>query len=143
MKRLSVLVFALCATAFAADWASVKAEPNLEKRSEMAAAYADQALLDAKAAWRQGEMAVFTAKLNELREAGDLCLTSLQDTGRPPHKMLKWYKSAELKTRELSRRLESFAQEVGLEDRPAVQKVFERVQTVHEELLLGVLSRKK
>ncbi len=143
MKWFSVGVLLLTAAAQAADWAAVKAEPVPEKRSEQAVAYADQALQQAKAAWRAGDAAAFNGRLGEIRDAVDLCLSSLQETGRPPHKLLKWYKGAELKTRELSRRLEAFALEVGIEDRPAVDKVNQRVQTVHEELLLGALSRKK
>jgi hypothetical protein len=143
MRHWCILALAVTFAASAEDLESVKAQSNLEKRSEMALVYADSALAEAKTAWRQGETKEFTVKLDDVREAVVLSLDSLQKTGRPPNKLVKWYKSAELKTRELSRRLESFAEEVSLEDRPAVQKVNERVQAVHEEFLLGVLSRKK
>lgn len=146
MRRFCIAILVLAAaslTAGAGDLESIKAQTNLERRSEMALAFADNALAEAKAAWRQGETKVFLARLDDVREAVVLSLDSLQKTGRPPNKLVKWYKSAELKTRELSRRLESFAEEVSLEDRAAVQKVDERVQAVHEEFLLGALSRKK
>jgi len=143
MRWVCFLALAGCFACSGADLEAVKNQPNLQKRSEMALACADEALAQAKAAWRQGDGKTFTARLDEIKEAVDLSLDSLQKTGRPPHKLLKWYKNAELKTRELSRRLDSFGEEVSLEDRPQVQKVNERVQAVHEELLLGVLSRKK
>lgn len=132
-----------CSVACAADLTAIKAEPSPEKRSELAVAYASEALAEAKAAWKQGDVTTMQARLDEVRDAVELCLTALHDTGKPPYKLLKWYKNAELKTRELGRKLDGFAQEASLEERPAIQKINERIQTVHEELLLGVLSRKK
>jgi hypothetical protein len=123
MRQLWILALATCCAALSADLESVRAQPNLEKRSELALVYADSALAEAKTAWRQGEMKEFSVKLDDVRDAVVLSLDSLQKTGRPPNK--------------------SFAEEVSLDDRPAVQKVNERVQAVHEEFLLGVLSRKK
>ena len=58
-----------CAASGDLDW--VKAVANPEKRSEMAVAYADEALAEAKTAWKQGETKAFEGKLNEVREAVD------------------------------------------------------------------------
>jgi len=143
MRATLFLMLVWWAAAAGADLASVKAEPNAEKRSELALQVAGEALDASKAAWRQGDASTFQTKLEEVGAAAELCLSSLHDTGKPPYKLVKWYKKAELSTRELSRKLEGFAQEASLDERPAIQKVTERVQTVHEELLLGVLSRKK
>lgn len=143
MKLIFSVALLWCSVACASDLSAIKAEPNPAKRSGLAIAHADEALAEAKAAWKQGDAKTMQAKLDEVRDAVDLCLTSLHDTGKPPYKLLKWYKNAELKTRGLGRQLDGFALEASFEERPAIQKVNDRVQTVHDELLLGVLSRKK
>lgn len=143
MRATLVLMLLCCPAALGADLASVKAEPNAEKRSDLAMQWASDALNASKAAWKQGDTAAFQAKLQEVGAAVELCLSSLHDTGKPPYKLLKWYKKAELSSRELTRKLDDFAQEAAFDERPAIQKVNDRVQTAHEELLLGVLSRKK
>ena len=136
---LGLVAFAL----YGGDIAAVKAEPRLERRSELAVQNADRAFLEAKAAWKKGETGALQTALDEIEASVNLCLDALHEMGRPPYKLVRWYKSAELKTRELSRSLDGLAVEASLEERPAIQKVNDRVKTVHEELLLGVLSRKK
>lgn len=139
---LSMVILA-CVPLWAWDLAAVKAEPKLEKRARLAVDDASAALDAAKQAWKQGNSGEMTAKLEEVREAVELALTSLRETGRPPHKLAKHYKYCEVKSRELSRKLDSFALDASLEERPRIEKVNERVQAVHEEFLSGVLSRKK
>jgi primosomal protein N'' len=81
--------------------------------------------------------------LQELGLSVELALQSLRDTGKHPSKSTKHYKRGEIKTRQLHRRLESFGQEVNLDDRDAVNAVERKVQSIHDEFLNGVMSRKK
>jgi hypothetical protein len=46
-------------------------------------------------------------------------------------------------TRDLGRRLDSFAQEMSYTDRPALDKVRAQVQHAHEELLTGLMEGKR
>jgi hypothetical protein len=72
----------------------------------------------------------------------DLADTSLRQTGKDPRKSSKWFKKAEMETRDLVRKLESFQQMMGLDDRPMLDKVKARVQQVHDDLLLGIMEGK-
>jgi hypothetical protein len=123
------------------DKSAVMAEPDLEKRSEKALQLADQLLDTARASYKQGDWKQVEAALDEVREAVDLCLQSLRDSGKRPRRNPKYFKRAELKTRELGRRLESFSHEVMLDERPAVDQVKQRVHKVHEDLLNAVMGR--
>ena len=138
-----ILLALLGVTVYGADLAAVKAEPKLDRRSELALLNADKALVEAKGAWRAGDMKIFESALDEIRDSVDVCLAALRDIGRPPYKLVRWYKNAELKTRMLNRSLDALALEVSMEDRQVVQKVDDHIKSVHEELLLAALSGKK
>ena len=47
-----------------------------------------------------------------------------------------------MQTRDLARKLESFEQTMGFNDRPMLDKVKARVQQVHDDLLLGIMEGK-
>jgi hypothetical protein len=55
----------------------------------------------------------------------------------------KYFKKAELRTRELIRRLDGLAHLVSVDERDAVGKVREHVAEVHDNLLKGIMSKKK
>src|SRR3954467_1221611 len=87
------------------DLSSVKSEPKLEKRSELALQYAASALDDAKVAYREGRFEQTQASLGQVQEAVSLSYESLLATGKNPRKSSKPFKDAEKATRELLRRL--------------------------------------
>lgn len=142
MIRFLVLL-CLPAALLMADLEAVKSEPNLEKRSQRALENGDKALDAARSAYKDGDMAAMNAALNEVRQSVELALESLRETGKHPSKSTKHYKRGEIKTRQLHRRLESFGQEVNLDEREAVNAVEQRVQEIHDEFLNGVMTRKK
>jgi exonuclease VII small subunit len=138
-----LLLFCIPATLLTADLETIRSEPKLEKRSELALEYGDKALDAARSAYKNGDMAAMTTALKEVGQSVELALQSLKDTGKHPSKSTKHYKRGEIKTRQLRRRLESFEQEVDFDHRGVVNSVERRVQAVHEEFLDGVMSRKK
>jgi hypothetical protein len=69
-------------------------------------------------------------------------LKILEDTGKPPYKNAKHYKKAELKTREILRRIDTLLRDAGVDEREALQSAHDRVQRVHEKLLEGVMMKK-
>ncbi len=73
----------------------------------------------------------------------ELCDATLRATGKDPRKSPKHFKRAELKIRELLRRLESLRHEVGVEDRPPVEQVAKRMGELHEELVADIVGRKR
>jgi hypothetical protein len=128
--------------ALAFDLASVKSEPNLEKRSELALINANTALDSARDAYGQGDLDKTQANLDEVRDSVDLAYQALSDTGKDPRKD-RFFKRAELKTRELLRRLEGLDQTMSFADRGIVDKVRDRVSEIHDNLLKGIMSKKK
>ncbi|MDX2150095.1 MAG: hypothetical protein SFV54_05125 [Bryobacteraceae bacterium] len=143
MRFLVVWALLGLATLVRADLASVKAEPRPEKRSEKAMLNADAALTAARQAWKDGKTEAFRASLDEVRQSVELALQTLKDTGKHPSKMTRYYKNGEQRASDLDRRLKSFSSEAGLEDRPVIDELQKYVQAVHEEFLLGVMSKKR
>jgi L-ribulose-5-phosphate 3-epimerase UlaE len=133
---------ALLILVLAADLASVRAEPDFFKRSQKAVEHAQQSLTKAREAWNKGDLKAYEAQLEEAAAAAELCLTALESDGRHPSKLGNQYKKAEQKTRDLLRRAENFARDVGIDDRPLAEKLVERIQKVHDQLLAGVMSKK-
>ena len=130
----------MCMLAF--DIASVKAEPDPNKRSDLALLNADRAMDQAREAYDKGDLKTEQAAIEEVRESVDACYDALARTREKPRNS-KYYKHAELKTRALSRRLAGFRDQVSLEDRPAVEGVLKRVQEIHDELLSDIMSKRK
>jgi len=122
---------------------AVRAEANLEKRSKLALDNAASALRSAREAYQAGDTATVTSKADEIGESVDLAYNSLTETGKNPRKSPKWFKHAEMETRELTRRLEDFAQQMNYSDRAILDKTRARVEQVHDELLTGLMEGRK
>ena len=125
-----------------ADLNRAMAESNLEKRSGLALENAAAALKSARAAYDKGDNDEATKAVAEVVESVDLAATSLDQSGKNPRRSA-WYKKAEISTRDLSRRLKDFQDQMSYVDRPLVDKVKARVQEVQEEMLMGVMEGKK
>ena len=122
--------------------AAVKAEPNLEKRSDMALEYANQAIDEAREAYQAGDLRKTDAELKELRESVDVSLDALESSGKQPRKS-KYFKNAEIKLRHMLRRLSGFRDEMSVEDRKPLDDAAARMQEVHDRLLSEIMSKKK
>jgi len=131
------------AAAASTELDAVRAEANLEKRSKLALDNAASALRSAREAYQAGDTATVTAKTDEIGESVDLAYNSLTETGKNPRKSPKWFKHAEMETRELTRRLEDFAQQMNYNDRAILDKTRARVEQVHDELLTGLMEGRK
>jgi hypothetical protein len=143
-RMLAALVFGLWFTGdLRADLTGARAERNLEKRSKLALDNALAAYQAARAAYDKGDNERVAAAAAEIEESVDLAYTSLKETGKDPRRSPKWFKRAEIATRDLLRKLEGFQQEMSFSDRPMLDKVKGRVQQVHDDLLLGLMEGKK
>jgi len=129
--------------ALAFDLGSVKVEPNLERRSELALDNANEALDTARDAFHANDTAKMQTALDEITDSVDLSYQSLVDTGKDARRSPKFFKRAELKTRELLRRLDGLRLAVDVESRASVEKVRDRVAEVHDNLLKSIMSKKK
>jgi hypothetical protein len=142
--RISAL---LCACVLAlpsrADLASVKAEKKPEKRADKALDNAQDAFKHARNAYmHKGDMNQTTAYLNELMESVQLAHDSLIETGKNPSKSPKHFKKAEIRTRELLRRLADFRDQMSALDRDGIDKIYASIQKIHDELLAGIMGKK-
>jgi hypothetical protein len=128
--------------ALALDLGSVKSEPKLEKRSDMALQYANSALDSAKTAYQEGRFEKTQAALVEVKDAVTLSYDSLLATGKNPRKNSGPFKKAEKATRELLRRLLGFRDAMSVVDHPVLDPVMEDVKQVHDHLLNGIMTGK-
>jgi RNA polymerase-interacting CarD/CdnL/TRCF family regulator len=145
IKRRFAWMPALClfAAPLHADLQRAMAEPNLEKRSQLALDNATASYKHARAAYEKGELDDVAAAAKEFQESIDLAFTSLTKTGKDPRRSPKWFKKAEIETRDLLRRLESFQQEMSFSDRPLLDPAKNRLTQVHDELLVGLMEGKR
>jgi hypothetical protein len=126
-----------------ADLKKALAEPDLEKRSKLSLDNAFAAYQAARDAYRKGDGQQAQASIDEVEQSVDLAYQSLSDTNKNPRKNPRWFKNAELATRDLSRRIASFQDEMSYTDRPMLDKLKTRVQQVHDDLLLGLMEGRK
>jgi hypothetical protein len=124
------------------DIAAVRAEPDSDKRSELALVNADHQLDHARQTYQGGDQGAAEAALKEVSESVDVCYDALQESHTPPRKS-KYYKRAELKLQALLRRLNGFREDSGFEMQPAVDAVVKKVSEVHDRLIADIMSKKK
>jgi hypothetical protein len=125
-----------------ADLAAVKAEPDLNHRSELALMNADEKIDAARQAYQAGDGAAEAAAIQEVADSVTLCYNSLEQTHGAPRKS-RFYKKAELKVSALMRRLSGFRDEVSFDFRPQVDAVLKTVSDIHDDLLSDIMSKKK
>lgn len=127
----------------AADLAAVKAEPNLEKRSEKALVYAGELLTAMRGELDRGDVAKIKEQLVEFQSAIDLSVDSLTATGKNARNNPKYFKRAEVRLRELNRRLATFKSDMNLDDRHLLDDVREHVTKKIDHLVEQTLRGNK
>lgn len=125
-----------------ADLKQAMAERDLGRRSKLALDNAEAVLKATRAAYNEGDTEKVTAGAGEIIESVDLASDSLTKTGKNPRSSPRWFKQAEIQTRDLLKRLETFERDMSFADRPMLDKVKSRVQEVHDSLLLGLMEGK-
>jgi hypothetical protein len=126
-----------------ADLKTIQAEANLEKRAKLALDNAAAALQLARGAYRNGDNDRMTALIGEVHDSVALAFVSLEATNKDPRRSPRWFKYGEVTTRDLLRRLDAFRDEMSFSERPALDTVKEKVQQVHDDLLMGLMEGKK
>ena len=138
-----LLTLMLALNLVAADLAGIKAEPKLEKRSELALRYADSALDNARDAYKKGDVDASRSALGEVEAGVQLSYESLLATGKDARRNSKPFKDAEKATRQILRRLESLSDFMSAFDRSAVEPAHRTVSDVHDKLITGIMGKKK
>jgi hypothetical protein len=132
----------LAAQLYALDLGTIKKEPNLERRSDLALQYANSALDTARDAYAAGDVDKTGAAIEEVGSSVDLAYDSLGQTGKDPRRSPKFFKRAEMSTRQLLRRLDGMIESMSVADRLVAEKVRGRVADIHENLLKGIMKKK-
>ena len=127
---------------FAIDLPAVKAEPVPEKRAQRSLDFAQEKLTEARKQYEANDDAALAFTLKQTSEGVELALLSLQAMGKHPSQNVRHYKPAEMRVRELLRRLTTLRNDASIDQRPAVVECERRLTAVHEQLLDGVMSKK-
>jgi len=145
MRMLPAVLMLGCAWAgcLRADLKPALAESNLGKRSKLALDNAAVALKAAREAYGKGDNEKVAAMVEEIQQSVDLAYDSLMKTGKNPRNSPRWFKPAEISTRDLSKKLDTFQRDMDYADRAMLDKVKARVQQVHDALLLGLMEGKR
>jgi hypothetical protein len=125
-----------------ADLKVALAERDLGKRSKLALDNAGAALKEAREAYQKGDDKALAAAALEIEDSVSLAWDSLESTGKNPRKSPRWFKQAEIETRNLLKKLDTLQRDIGFEDRPVLDKAKARLQKVHDDLLKGVMEGK-
>jgi hypothetical protein len=140
---LSMLALCLAAAVeLRADLKQAMAEHDLGRRSKLALDNAETILKAVRAAYDRGDTEEVAPGVAEIVESVDLASDSLTKTGKNPRSSPKWFKQAEIQTRDLLKRLETFQRDMSFTDRPMLDQAKNRVQEVHDSLLLGLMEGK-
>jgi hypothetical protein len=141
--KVLIALFGLALCLGAADLETVKKEPDLQKRSNLALDVAVAALKDARALPAEGGSSADLQKdMDTMIAAVELSLQSLRDTGKRPNKLTPYYKRGELKTHEMQKQMENLVQALAFDNRPPAEKAQARLNVLHDEFLFGVMSGK-
>jgi hypothetical protein len=145
MTRIAAIAALLAACAMAADQAleAVKSEPNLEKRSEKALMAAQQFLDDLRKTGDLQDTAAVKTSLDNIRGGVELCVESLEASGKDARRSPKSFKKAEIGLRKLNRQLEDVRVAMSADDRQPVADLLRYTHQVQEDLLLGIFTKKK
>jgi len=117
-------------------------ERDLGKRSKLALDNAGAALKEAREAYQKGDDKALAAAAQEIEDSVSLAWDSLESTGKNPRKSPRWFKHAEIETRDLLKKLDTLQRDLAFEDRPVLDKANARLQKVHDDLLKGVMEGK-
>jgi len=132
----------LLVTLLSVDLNAIKSEPLLEKRVQRALDCAQEGITEARKHYESGDDAALKKALAQTAEATEYALTSLEEMGKHPSRNVRHYKPAEMRVRELLRRITTLRNDASIDQRPSVVECESRLNAVHEKLLEGVMSRK-
>jgi hypothetical protein len=127
----------------ALNLAAARAEPDLEKRSDKALQVADAAFQTVRKVLKEGDAAAETAALSVVRESVGVAIESLADSGKDARRSPKYFKRAEIALRKLIRNLEDYRFAKGADERSAAEELIAFVHQAHDQVLTGIMTRKK
>jgi hypothetical protein len=114
----------------------VKNESNPGKRSELSIEAANRTLDEARAAYLGGNSKKGDADMQEVETLADECLSSVEQANK-----YRYWKKAELKVRQLTRRVETLSDDLSYDQRGKAQELHAHLDQIHDKLLAGVMRK--
>jgi hypothetical protein len=127
----------------AGDLTAARNERNPEKSCWLALENASLAVAEARKHLQETRLESLNKSLEETVESVRFATDKLYSTGKSPSKNSKHFKRAELKMRDLLRKLDALVQEAGVDDRPPIEQARKTIQQIHDDLLLDIVGRRK
>jgi hypothetical protein len=138
-----VLLASLTVLIYAEIPGEILAEKAFDKRAELALKEADEEISAAAKSYSEGgDIKAFRSHVGAVSELVEFTLKSLQDSGMRGGKRTKNFKRAELKMRNLLRRLETLEIQVSADDRPPVEQAQKVVSEAREHVLYDIMSKR-
>jgi hypothetical protein len=134
---------ALVSSCFAADLAAIREERDPTRRYVLALEHAAAHVAEARTAFQEGKPEAASLAIEQVIAGVRLCDETLRATGKNPSKNPRHFKRAELKMRDIDKRLKTIEEEVGFEERAPIKKVRAEIAKMHEEMLLDIMGRRK
>jgi hypothetical protein len=122
--------------------ARLEREKDPIKRAQLEIRLAESRLDDAVHAYDEGSAELGLAGLKEMFSLLSEAHDRMFETGRNPRKKPKGFKEAEIKFREMSRRLVDLRMSVPLQDREPMDKIIAQMAKMQEHLLHGLMQVK-
>jgi hypothetical protein len=114
----------------------VRNQPNPGKRSEVAIEAANRSLDEARESYLGGDSKKGDSEIKEVEALADECLSSVEQANK-----YRYWKKAELKIRQLTRRVESLTDDLGYDQRAKAQELRAHLDQIHDKLLAGVMRK--
>ena len=127
----------------AANLESIRAEPNLERRSQLALGFAKATVKPVLEAYEQGDAELGGRLLMQIQEAVELAQESLSATGKSARRKPKYFKRAEIRSRNLIKQLRALSRALNYDEREVVDSVVDRVSAINDQLLLAIMTKRK
>lgn len=121
----------------------VKSVAKPDHRAHGAIEFAMAAERDAEAAYDKNDMAAVQANLKSMMEAIDLARDSLEEWGKSASRHPGPYKFAETRSNDMLMRLSDFQKRMDESDRPVVDAVRSKLQTIHDAWFDAIMEKRK
>ena len=136
LLRLLCLTFIAASLYAQSPVGELKTEHDPAKRAEKAVALAETAFDNARAFYDKGEIDKGDAQLEDMMNALNECVTSLDAA----HKA-KFYKKPEMKVAYLQRRMSGLLDDLGIQVRGWAEYTQRKLDEVHDKLLEGAMRK--
>lgn len=143
LALLSGMAVLCCFGAQRGSLAEIEAIADRETRSRRALAFASGQLDIVSKAYRDDNLAVGRQALENIGEAVDLAVSSLEATGKYARRHPRHFKHAEIQTRKLLVQLKQLQSKLYLGDQADFDGLIERIETANARLLRGLMGPKE